>query len=261
MIRTEEEARLAASLSQKTTRSAHPKQHSTDPLGKDYWTEEHQQWLEELVEENNNLYTEYMLSDEHAHTYRGSTSNLVMELKACPEWAGLTVSAAVRAIKIGLGKILREGGDLWSLLPENELKGISAQEDFAEAWTQLTAKLDARSVERAVKQAKREPIAYSEELAEKLAPLTDNFKVFCDAVLYLQTMAGPSGHIILPQHQLAEFIGNGLKQSAVSSYCRRAERAGLLVKVDARYSEHERRAMRWRSSAHFSKGLKPNHRD
>src|SRR6266853_4208470 len=99
---------------------------SDDPLSKQYWTEERLQWLEEAVEENNDLYGKYVVSLDYRF-YRGSTSELVRRLKGLPEWAGLNARQAHRAGLIGLAMIYDDDGDPddygdpWSLLHSNEL--------------------------------------------------------------------------------------------------------------------------------------------
>src|SRR6266851_7051355 len=83
---------------------------SDDPLSEQYWTEERLQWLEEAVDDNNDLYGKYLVAGDYSY-YRGSTSELVRRLKGLPEWAGLSARQAHRAVVIGLARIYEDDGD------------------------------------------------------------------------------------------------------------------------------------------------------
>jgi len=216
----------------------------TDPLSKEYWTRERLAWLEEAVNDNNDLYADYSAGGERVDSYQGSTSDLVRRLKGLPEWAGLSERQAHRAVVIGLARLRRDGEDAWDLLPSNELNGLSAEDDFVAGWKQLRVGSNPDALRNAVEKAKASPISWSEELIERLYPVSGKFKVFCDVCIYLQSTVGGDGYILLPQHQLAELLG--LKQSGISSFCQRAESGGLLEKLDGSYSRTQRKAIRWR---------------
>lgn len=178
-----------------------------------------------------------------------STFELVRALKGLPEWAGLSVHQAHNAVAIGLAKIRRHGGDPWMLLPDNEVKQISAEDDFPDTWNAVrSGKIDRSDyLKQALEQAKRSPIKWSKELEAKLAPASASFKLFCDVCIYLQGMVGADGYILLPQVQLAELIGTA--QGGISTYCVRAERAGLLRRVDPNWSWKKRKAIKWQCTA------------
>ena len=153
------------------------------------------------------------------------------------------------AVAIGLAKIRRHGGDPWMLLPDNEVKQISAEDDFPDTWNAVrSGKIDRSDyLKQALEQAKRSPIKWSKELEAKLAPASASFKLFCDVCIYLQGMVGADGYILLPQVQLAELIGTA--QGGISTYCVRAERAGLLRRVDPNWSWKKRKAIKWQCTA------------
>lgn len=214
-----------------------------DPLSGEYWTRERIQWLEEAVTDNNDLYEDYLQAGRYVDSYQSSTSDLVRKLKGLPEWAGLSGRQAHRAIVIGLARLRRDGEDVWDLLPTNELNGLSAEDDFLTGWEQLRRGSNPDALRGAVARAMSSPINWNEELKDKLAPITSTYKVFCDTCIYLQSTVSSGGYILLPQHQLAELLG--IKQSGISSFCHRAERAGFLLKIDGSYSQREGRAIRW----------------
>ena len=233
---------------------------SNDPLSKQYWTEKRLRWLKEVVDENNDLYGKYLVAFDYSY-YRGSTSELVRRLKGLPEWAGLSARQAHRAVVIGLARIYDDDGDPdvygadeygdtdghgnpWNLLRFNELQALEAEEDFVAGWEELRIGTNPDALPDAVAHARHSPIKWSSHLEEKLSPVTPKFRLFCDVCICLQTMVGKAGYILLPQHQLAELLR--LKQPGISSFCKRAERAGLLQKVDASYSYSQHKAIRWR---------------
>jgi len=224
----------------------------SSPTERGYWTTERLDWLEDKVTKNNALYDDYTLNDGSG-AYRSSTAELVRYLKGLPEWAGLSAAQAHEAIVVGLYKLRQDSDDVWELLSEN-YDGTSAEEDFLAGWRGLRiGKLDAADyLQQAVEQAKNRPIGYNEddEQVTRLQPLTKGFKLFCDVCLYLQTMVGP-GYILLPQSKLAELLD--VSQQMISAYCRRAEDAGFLVKLDPRYSAVGHRAIRWHCTSTWSK--------
>jgi hypothetical protein len=85
------------------------------------------------------------------------------------------------------------------------------------------------------------------EWREKLEPASPGYKLFCDVCMYLQTMVGAEGYILLPQLQLAKLIGTA--QGGISTYCGRAERASLLRRVDPNWSWKERKAIKWQRTS------------
>jgi len=215
-----------------------------DPLSKGYWTRERIQWLEEAVTDNNDVYADYLQSNRRIYSYQSSTSDLVRRLKGLPEWAGLNAGQAHRAIVIGLARLRRDGNDIWDLLPTNQLNCLSAEDDFLAGWEQLRRGSNRDALWDAVVKAKSSPIDWNEEVRDRLSPITSKYKLFCDVCTYLQSTVGSDGYILLPQYQLAALLD--MKQSGISSFCQRAERAGFLQKVDGTYSQREGRAIRWR---------------
>lgn len=203
------------------------------------------------MNENGYLHSVHMEGD-HVQAYRPSTGELVRKLKGLPEWAGLSTSEAHRALAIGLGKIINANGDPWSLLPDNDIKCIPAEEDFLAAWPKVRgSSIDLAAV---VHRAQANPISWSEDLKEKLSPVTARFKLFCDVCLYLQSMVGSQGYILLPQHHLAPLLET--RQGGISSYCQRAKGAGFLEELNGgQWSYAQRQAKRWRCSLHLERGL------
>src|SRR5262249_38214605 len=133
--------------------------------------------------------------------------------------------------------------DPWSLLPDNEIKEIPAEEDFIDAWPKVRAyDIDLAKV---VQQAKTSPITWSPELEDRLSPVSAQFRLFCDVCMYLQSMQGRNGYILLPQHQLATLIGTA--QGGISSYCSRATKAGFLEELNGgRWSHAQHQAKQYR---------------
>lgn len=211
----------------------------------EYWTQERLEAFEEAMTENEASYENYLDSDERMWRYQSSTAELVRYLKTLPEWQGLSSSRAFSCVVVALDKINKGGGDPWSLLPDNELKGITAAEDFVETWEALPP---ANVLELAVEQAKSAPIMYTDDLKKQLEPITPAFKVFCDLCIYLQTAVGRAHYILLPVHKLAPLLGT--KPSGVSTFSKRAEKAGLLERLkDHSFEEH--RAIQWRCTRTF----------
>ena len=218
----------------------------TTPLAKEYWTPERLTWLEEAVIENQYLYVAHIEEGNHLHTYRPSSGELIRRLKGLPEWAGLSPRQAHDALVIGLGKIRDAGGDPWDLLPDNDVKGLSAEEDFIEAWPEVRgSRIDLAEV---VAQVKANPTAWNPELEEMLKPVTPNYRLFCDICVRLQSMVGSDNYILLPQHQLASLLGT--KQGGISSYCNRATKAGFLVELnDGQWSHAQHQAKKYRCTS------------
>lgn len=204
------------------------------------------------MDETNFLYSAYVDDCKRFGFYRPSTGELIRKLKGLPEWAGLSTGQAHRAIAIGLGKIKNDGRDPWELLPDNEIKEISAEEDFIEAWPEVRgSSIDLPEV---VRQAQASPIRWSQELQDMLAPVTPQFKLFCDICMCLQSMVGRDAYILLPQHQLASLLGT--KQGGISSYCNRAKKAGFLEELnDGRWSHAQHQAKHWRCTSHLERNL------
>jgi hypothetical protein len=214
-----------------------------DPCAREYWTQERLEWLEEIVSVNRYLYEGHLESARQTGRYQPSTGELIRRMKKFPEWAGLSTREAHDALAIGLAKLADAGVDPWSLLPENDIKYISAEEDFIDAWPKVRANdIDLAAV---VQQAKASPVKWSPALEDNLSPVSPQFRLFCDVCMYLQSMVGPNSYILLPQYKLAPLLGT--RQGGISSYCNRAIKAGFLEELNGgRWSHAQHQAKQYR---------------
>jgi hypothetical protein len=222
-----------------------------NPCSKAYWTTERLTWLEETVKETQYLYSDHIDGGNHVHTYRPSTGELIRRLKGFPEWPGLSARQAHAALVIGLGKLADAGEDPWSMLPDNQVKILSSEDDFLAAWPKVRG--FGVNLAKVVEQAKAKPITWRPELEEQLGPVSPTYKLFCDVCMYLQSEVGPDGYILLPQHELAGLLET--KQGGISSFCQRAKDAGFLREVNGgQWSRTQRLAKRYKCLSVLVKG-------
>jgi hypothetical protein len=212
------------------------------PTEASYFTDERLQWLAEKIVWNNSQYQTYLEENFMNGTYCGSTSRLVQVLKGLPEWAGLTEAQATKAIYVGLAKLTADPNeDPWAMLPDNEVNGMDAVDDFRSAWRSMRVGISDAPLENAFNLARTNPINWSDELKDQIGPIGAKMKLFCDACIYLQ--GTQDGYIILPQIRVAELLN--VTQQAVSAFCGTAERAGFLIRVNGDYVKGKQ-AIRWR---------------